>query len=148
MSDTPLHDLPQKAALLMQQADQKGSRMADSEDLRQRLRQTTDPAHRRLDAQMGALDLHTREGFGQFLMAHAAGLAVAFPAMQGFVQGRLGASLPDLPAMVAQDLAQIAPRASLPATPAPLPAHAGAGAAYVIIGSRLGTRVLAQRGFL
>ena len=80
------------------------------EDLRHVLRLGTREDHERLDAQMGACDLTTRDGMTRFLLA---------------------------------DLGCTAP---LPALPA-LMAEGAAGAAYVLIGSRLGTAVLRSQGY-
>jgi heme oxygenase (biliverdin-IX-beta and delta-forming) len=128
------------------------------EDLRHVLRLGTREDHERLDAQLGACVLSTRAGLTRFLQAHAIGLQAVAPLATRFLQDELGLAMPDVQAMVAQDLADLGCTAPLPALPA-LPdegaagagadagAGAYAGAAYVLIGSRLGTAVLRSHGY-
>ena len=126
------------------------------DDLRRSLRKGTRAGHDRLDAALGALDLTQPSGLTTFLAAHAFGLHGVLPAAGTFVETELGATMPDLAALVARDLAglgvDIAPRLAgdmgLDALP-DLDASAGAGAgmAYVVMGSRLGMAVLRRRGY-
>ncbi|PNU02031.1 biliverdin-producing heme oxygenase [Novosphingobium guangzhouense] len=113
------------------------------------LREATGPSHERLDASFGALDLQTREGIGQFLAAHAAGLDPMFPAFRAFIEGELGLECPDYPAMLRADLDALGIAAPPTIEPAPGLDVAGgeAGIAYVVSGSRLGLVVIRQRGY-
>lgn len=116
------------------------------EDLRHVLRLGTREDHERLDARMGACDLATRDGMTRFLLAHAIGLQAVAPLAARFLQDELGLEMPDVQAMVAQDLADLGCTAPLPAVPV-LKTEGAAGAAYVLIGSRLGTAVLRSQGY-
>ncbi|HUD29641.1 MAG TPA: biliverdin-producing heme oxygenase [Novosphingobium sp.] len=120
-------------------------------DLLSQLREATGPSHERLDASFGSLDLARRHDLARFLAAHAIGLAPLFPVFRAFVEGELGLSCPDYPAMLAEDLAalgvdaQALPVLDVPAAIAPPEAAAGVG--YVICGSRLGLAMIRQRGY-
>jgi heme oxygenase len=116
------------------------------EDLRHVLRLGTREDHERLDALLGACDLSTHAGLTRFLQAHAIGLQAVAPLATRFVRDELGLAMPDVEAMVARDLDDLGCKAPLPAVPA-LPTEGPAGAAYVLIGSRLGTAVLRSRGY-
>ncbi|WP_068080421.1 biliverdin-producing heme oxygenase [Novosphingobium rosa] len=116
------------------------------EDLRHVLRLGTREDHERLDAKLGACDLATHGGMARFLTAHAIGLQAVAPLAARFLQDELDLVMPDVQAMVAQDLADLGAAAPLPALPA-LTDDGAAGAAYVLIGSRLGTAVLRTQGY-
>lgn len=122
-----------------------------SPDMLGQLRAATAPAHARLDAAFGALDLRQEEGCRRFLAAHAIALRALFPRFARFVQDELSSPCPDYPAMLAQDLAERGCEAdALPLLDAPAPAMAGdaaAGMAYVIAGSRLGNAVIRRNGY-
>lgn len=112
------------------------------------LRAGTAPDHRALDGLFGGFDLADPARYRAFLTAHAR----ALPAVEGALDAAGFAKLlPDWPnraraAALAADLAGIGA-----AVPAPLPfalpqgPAARWGAAYVVEGSRLGGKLLAQR---
>jgi heme oxygenase len=113
-------------------------------DMRQWLRQQTAQDHERLDQLLGACDLSTRDGLTHFLMAHACGMASVAPVAARFVAQHLGQTMPDVCAMIAEDLADLgAPDVPLGDA---MPDGGGAGAAYVLIGSRMGVAALRSRG--
>lgn len=120
-------------------------------DLLGLLREATGPAHERLDASFGSLDLSRRDDLARFLSAHAIGLAPLFPVFRAFLEERLGLECPDYPAMLAADLAALGTQvASLPVleTPAAIgPVGAEPGVGYVVCGSRLGLAMIRQRGY-
>lgn len=113
------------------------------------LREATGPAHERLDASFGSLDLSRRADLARFLAAHAMGLAPLFATFRTFVEGELDLECPDYPAMLRADLDALGV-GELPdmAAPSGMDAPgAAAGLSYVVCGSRLGLAVLRQRGY-
>lgn len=115
------------------------------------LREATGPAHERLDASFGALDLDQRSGLARFLAAHAIGLAPLFPTFRSYLQDELALECPDYPAMLAADLAALGINAdALPVLALPVgidTAAAARGVAYVVCGSRLGLAMIRQKGY-
>jgi heme oxygenase (biliverdin-IX-beta and delta-forming) len=119
-----------------------------NEGARALLRAATREEHERLDALMGRFDLKEREGYRDFLTAHA----LALPAVEAALDAEGFANeLADWPGRrrtdaIAADLAVLDG-----AMPAPLAAPALAtpaarwGAAYVLEGSRLGGVYLAKQ---
>lgn len=134
---------------------------AQEADLLAALRGATAPAHEGLDSAFGSLDLSRREEQARFLAAHAIGLAPLFPVVRHFAETVLGQSIPDYPAMLQADLAELgmdaARLAALPTpddaargAPAPDAGATDAGAAgtcYVVAGSRLGMTVIRREGY-
>lgn len=118
-------------------------------DMLSLLREATGPAHERLDASFGALDLTKRADLARFLAAHAMGLAPLFGPFKGYLEGELKLECPDYPAMLRADLDALGVR-DLPVVEAPAAiaaASGDAGLSYVVCGSRLGLAVLRQRGY-
>ena len=125
--------------------DPQGARAPDAAagDLRSWLRMCSAAEHARLDASLGTLDVGDADGYRRFLMAHAIGLAAVQPAAEDFVRRVLGRTLPDAAAMLAADMAEVG--MAMPAgAPAPIPTAQGAGAAYVLLGSRMGMAVITR----
>lgn len=120
--------------------------MSDT-SLREHLRAATAEAHAALDATAGALGLQSRDGYGAFLSASAAGLAPLEAALE---RGGVDEWLPDWPRRarreaLARDLAAL--DLDMPTAPdAPTPSLAFAtGMLYVLEGSRLGARFLSRQ---
>lgn len=111
--------------------------------LRDRLRQGSAQEHARLDARLGAIDLATARGYARFLTIHSAGLAAVQPAAAAFIGASLGLALPDARAMVAADLREMGLAEPAGAAP-PIDPAQGAGAAYVLLGSRMGMGVISR----
>jgi len=115
--------------------------------LRDRLRLATASDHATLDSLAGALDFEIASDYAAFLSASATALT---PLELALEHAGVGVWLRDWPlrtrrVALAQDLAAM----GLPepqAVSAPIPSHAfGAGLLYVLEGSRLGARLLAQK---
>ncbi|WP_298431436.1 biliverdin-producing heme oxygenase [uncultured Jannaschia sp.] len=108
------------------------------------LRAATDAAHVELDTSMSAFDLATREGYRRFLGVHAAALP---PLEAALTAGGFAAICPGWAPRMAP-LTQALDRMAIPMPQAPSPEPLGAamlwGVAYVLEGSRLGGRMLAQ----
>ena len=108
--------------------------------LRAFLRDETRALHDRVDAAFGAHDLADARGYGAFLRAHHAALS-GLPPLRP-----LGLPAVDQRAALEADLAAL--RVPLP-PPCPRLALRGEeealGAYYVLVGSRLGARLLAER---
>ena len=116
--------------------------------LRWRLREATAASHARVDAVMGALGLDTLGGYGDFLATVEAATAPLEDQMAGLGAGR---SLPGWEGRrcsgpLRADLAGLG-RAPVPLgiPPAPGNEESVLGMAYVLEGSRLGSRVLLGR---
>ncbi|MBU1329790.1 MAG: biliverdin-producing heme oxygenase [Gammaproteobacteria bacterium] len=116
--------------------------------LRQQLRSATTPLHHQVDAAFGAYALHTRDGYSDFLLAHARalfGLEVALEA------AGIECLLPDWPQRRRRDALQQDLHTLGLATPHALPlphaleAATCWGLVYVLEGSRLGARLLLER---
>lgn len=127
-------------------ADHTGEFLSDT-SLREHLRAVTSEAHAALDATAGALGLKTRDGYGAFLSASAAGLAPLEAALE---RGGVVEWLPDWSRRarreaLAQDLTAL--DLDMPSPPdAPTPSFAFAtGMLYVLEGSRLGARFLSRQ---
>lgn len=124
-------------------------------DLRLWLRQETGALHDRLDDGMSRLDLSTRAGLEIFLLSHVYGLRAVLGIARQFALQFLDIAMPDYLALAQADLAALgAPAPDRPPEPewsreaqAINGAGDGAGACYVILGSRLGMSVLRQRGY-
>lgn len=120
-------------------------------DLRQWLREETGALHDRLDDGLSRLDLATREGLGDFLLSHAYGLRAAQEAARHFAARQLAVSITDYLALGRADLRALDRREGrvsergLSEMQQPEHGWAGAGASYVLLGSRLGMGVLRQR---
>ncbi|MFO6463126.1 biliverdin-producing heme oxygenase [Jannaschia sp. KMU-145] len=108
------------------------------------LRAATDAAHVELDTSMSAFDLATREGYRRFLGVQAAALP---PLEAALTVGGFAAICPDWTPRMAP-LAQALDRMAIPMPPTRTTTPMGAamlwGVAYVLEGSRLGGRMLAQ----
>ena len=104
------------------------------------LREGTRAAHDRLDARAAALDVRTRPGLAALLAMNEAvfaAMAAAAPA-----DGPAARMLPPMLEALRADLGALgAPRVRI----APLSALDGAVADYLVVGSRLGSRVLHRR---
>jgi heme oxygenase len=114
--------------------------------LRVKLRISTASAHARLDGLAAAFPLSTRDGYADFLAAHAAAL---IPIEQALAEADVNALLPDWPSRcrsgaVMRDLDIL--RAELRAIAVPPICGEAAifGTLYVLEGSRLGARVILQ----
>jgi heme oxygenase len=114
--------------------------------VRMKLRIATASAHARLDALAADFPLSTREGYADFLAAHAAAL---IPIEQALAEAGVNDVLPDWPARcrsgaIMRDLDLL--RADLRAiTIPPICGEAEIfGTLYVLEGSRLGARVILQ----
>jgi heme oxygenase len=116
--------------------------------LRHKLRQGTDDLHEALDARLGRFDLAQGKDYRAFLKVHA---RVLPPVEQALDEGGIAAILDDWQAhrrapLIERDLAAMGE-----AMPAPVDASAIRGdgellgTAYVIEGSRLGSRFLSRR---
>ena len=105
----------------------------DAPSLRDRLRQETADAHRRVDALFGSCELSSEQGYGFFLSAQSQAWETLRPLLDQGSLARADALRDDLD------------RLGLP-TPAPLditlPRNASIGHLYVLEGSRLGSTVL------
>lgn len=113
-----------------------------------RLRSATADDHRRLDALFGRIELSTIEGYRRFLVAHA----LALPAVERELDAAgFSAQWPEWPQGRRWPLLQADLRDLGIEPPPPLPfrlratVQTGWGCAYVLEGSRLGGRLLAQR---
>ncbi|WP_374412431.1 biliverdin-producing heme oxygenase [Novosphingobium colocasiae] len=114
------------------------------------LRCATGPAHDKLDAAFGSLDLTRRDDLARFLRGHAIGMAAIFAPFRAFVGGELHLSCPDYPAALRADLTELGEdTTTLPRISSPWLAADGAalGLAYVVAGSRLGLAMLRKRGY-
>ncbi len=109
------------------------------ETLRDRLREETGDVHRRLEERMARHPVATREGLEVHLLAHA----LAFDALTA--QGGAGASsapvIEDLRARIAVDLGRLGVALPDPVS-TPRAAFDPLAVDYVVLGSRLGARVL------
>lgn len=116
--------------------------------LRERLRAATAPCHAAVDEAYSGYALDTVEGYRGFLLAHARALV---PLEEALERAGIETLLPDWPARrrraaLAGDLQALGvalpevPAVALPGEPAGL-----WGAAYVVEGSRMGSRMLGQR---
>lgn len=116
--------------------------------LRERLRAATAPCHAAVDEAYSGYALDTVEGYRGFLLAHARALV---PLEEALERAGIETLLPDWPARrrraaLAGDLQALG--AALPEMPAvALPGDPAGlwGAAYVVEGSRMGSRMLGQR---
>jgi heme oxygenase (biliverdin-IX-beta and delta-forming) len=112
--------------------------------LRERLKQATSPAHRRLDAQLSGFDLTSVDGYRRFLEASAAAL---LPIEEALERAGVGAIFDDWPsrsrrAVIAADIRSLGGTVrSLPDIGA-LNRYQVIGTMYVLEGSRLGAKVL------
>lgn len=110
-----------------------------------RLRQGTADCHERVDAAFSAVDLGSRAGYGQFLLAQAAAF---FPAEQGLEAAGIDHLLPDWDHrrrshLLAQDLIDLGlPVPEGLTVPVVTGGPAMLGWAYVLEGSRLGGKLL------
>lgn len=139
---------PEMPATLPELAPELGPKSGP--DLLSLLRDATGPAHERLDASFGSLDLATRAGLARFLTAHAIGLAPLFATFSQFVESQLGLECPDYPAMLRADLDALGVDAAAIPTRiavADASAEAATGIGYVVCGSRLGLAMIRQRGY-
>ena len=114
--------------------------------LRDRLCAATAEAHQRLDTQLGALDLQSRDGYRQFLAANAAAL---LPLERALEEAGVHDILPDWDQRartraILADLARLGGAATPLPTPATLDFGATLGTLYVLEGSRLGAAVLTR----
>jgi heme oxygenase len=133
------------AAALAAFSTEAGRRTVAAGDLRHRLRSATADAHARLDAALGAFDLHSRAGYRAFLEANAAALlplesALGVAGVQRMFPDweqrmRSGAILADLAGVGGVARPLMAPRLDF----------AGVlGTMYVLEGSRLGAKLLVK----
>lgn len=118
------------------------------EPLREYLKAATAAAHQRVDDAFGRHDITRREGYGRFLLGHAAVL----PAMERSLEAAgIDRILPDWAARrrreaLARDLAALGLAGPLPRPVTPPDGTARLlGAAYVLEGSRLGAALLLRR---
>lgn len=115
---------------------------------RERLRQATAEAHRRLDADIACRDLSNRDIYRRFLLGHAGVLTPLEVALETAGVERL---LPDWPQRrrrdaLAADLAELGVRPPEARTGPSIDGEAALmGALYVLEGSRLGGVVLARQ---
>lgn len=116
--------------------------------LRQQLRCATTPLHHQVDAAFSAYALHTRDGYSDFLLAHARALFGLELALEGAGIERLLADWPQRRRrdalrhdLLALDLAVPTPL-TLPDT---LDNATCWGLVYVLEGSRLGARLLLEQ---
>jgi heme oxygenase len=114
--------------------------------LRGHLREATRPAHARLDAAFGALDLTSRVGYRAFLEATAAAL---IPLEQTLESSGIVEAFSEWPCRVRRhalraDLAALGGTARPLPLPAPFEPDEMLGVLYVLEGSRLGARVLIE----
>ncbi|MDP1617453.1 biliverdin-producing heme oxygenase [Phenylobacterium sp.] len=116
--------------------------------LRTTLRAATRQDHDRVDRLGGAFDLASPEGYGAFLLGHAAVLPPLEAALDAAPPQDLPPSWPErrrAGALLA-DLAELGFEAPAPALiPAPTNAAERVGALYVLEGSRLGGALLRRR---
>ncbi|SDE61233.1 hypothetical protein [Limimaricola pyoseonensis] len=108
--------------------------------LRRRLKSDLAPVHDRLDALFSGFDLRDPDDLGGFLAAHRLAFAAIRPAPGGATGGAL---LDRMTAALDADLAALG-RAPGPALPL-LELREPLAQDYVLLGSRLGTQVLARR---
>jgi heme oxygenase (biliverdin-IX-beta and delta-forming) len=112
------------------------------------LRDATRAAHDRVDAIFASADLRSREGYRQFLCAHAAAFLPVEAALEAHGIGRIVAdwSSRSRGELLRADLEEIGAHAVPDAAPCVLTGDEPAllGAVYVLEGSRLGGRVLAR----
>ena len=116
--------------------------------LRQTLRTRTDDLHEELDSLLGRFDLGHRSEYREFLITHARVLPAVERALE---QGGIAGILPDWDAhrrapLLERDLAALGETLPEPIAVAPASGTPELlGTAYVIEGSRLGSRFLAKR---
>lgn len=116
--------------------------------LRQTLKSRTDDVHEELDALLGCFDLAGRDDYRAFLRVHARVLPAVERALE---EGGIAEILPDWDShrrtpLIERDLAALGePMPSPISVTAPAGRGELLGTAYVIEGSRLGSRFLARR---
>ena len=116
--------------------------------LRHRLKSRTDDLHEELDALLGSFDLAAAGNYRTFLQVHA---RIVPPVEQALEQGGIAQILPDWEShrrtpLLEKDLAALGVSFPAPLSVPPLKGPpALLGTAYVIEGSRLGSRFLAKR---
>jgi heme oxygenase len=116
--------------------------------LRQTLRTRTDDLHEELDALLGRFDLGRRSEYREFLTIHARVLPAVEQALE---QAGIATILPDWEAhrrapLLERDLAALGESLPEPITVSPASGIPELlGTAYVVEGSRLGSRFLAKR---
>lgn len=109
------------------------------------LRSATADAHASLDNQFSTLPLTDAEGYRRFLAGHAIGWAPLWPQFRDFVGDALALPVPDYPAMLTADLADLGTAAAdLPRLPDSL-AECPAAATYVLAGSRMGIAMIRRQ---
>lgn len=117
-------------------------------ELRARLRAATAALHERVDVAYAGFSFDRPDGYGRFLRAHSRVLGSMEVALE---QAGIAQLLDDWPARarrhaLLEDLEALGIPAPAPLPPPELPDPASCwGAAYVLEGSRLGGRILAQR---
>ncbi|MDA9468449.1 biliverdin-producing heme oxygenase [Bradyrhizobium sp. CCBAU 53415] len=115
-----------------------------SSGLRERLRDATSDAHRKLDAQLCAFDLAGISGYRRFLHASAGAL---LPLEAALAEAGVDHVFPDWPersrsAAIASDLARLGASVAVMVSVPPLTRAGMLGTMYVLEGSRLGAKFL------